>query len=182
MRKIAACLFMSLDGVVEKPEVWCPPYFCDEITQALAKSMDTSDAMLVGRRTYDIFAAHWPGRGTDDSSAVHMNNTPKYVVSTTMTTAEWKNSSLLRGDLVEEVTKLKQMPGKNINLSGSPTLARSLLRERLIDELWLLIVPTVLGKGSRLFPDGTEPIGLRLAESQTLSSGVVSLTYTPAEA
>jgi dihydrofolate reductase len=181
MRKIVGGLFMSLDGVVEAPETWTSEYFSDEIGQSLGESMANSDAMLLGRRTYEVFADAWPGRGTEDPFAKHMNETPKFVVSTTLTSVEWTNSTLIKGSLPDELGNLKRQPGKNINLSGSATLTRSLLRDGLVDELGLLVFPMVVGSGSRLFPEGdTDKLGLKLVNSQTFSTGVLSLTYAPA--
>ena len=109
-----------------------------------------------------------------------MNNTPKLVVSTTLDTVQWQNSTLLGGDAAEELTKLKQQPGRNINITGSPTLVRSLLRDGLLDELRLLVCPILVGGGKRLFEDGGNWVALKLVDSQTFSNGVLSLTYEPA--
>lgn len=180
MRKIVAGLFVSLDGVIESPEQWQFPYFNDEMGQALGSSMAASDTLLLGRRTYQEFAAFWPGRGTDDPVGAYMNNTPKLVASTTLDTVEWQNSTLLGGDLAEELGKLKQQPGKNINVTGSATLVRSLLRQGLLDELALLVCPIVLGRGKRLFEDVRQELPLQLVDAKTFSTGVLSLTYAPA--
>jgi dihydrofolate reductase len=180
MRKIVAGLFVSLDGVVESPEQWQFPYFNDEMGQALGSSMAASDTLLLGRRTYQEFAAFWPGKGTDDPVGAYMNNTPKLVASTTLDTVEWHNSTLLGGDLAEELGKLKQQPGKNINVSGSGTLVRSLLRQSLLDELGLLVCPIVVGRGMRLFDDWSEQLQLKLQDAKAFGTGVLSLTYTPA--
>jgi dihydrofolate reductase len=109
-----------------------------------------------------------------------MNDTPKVVVSTTLDTVEWQNSTLLEGDLVEGVNALKAQPGKNIGMSGSATLVRSLLEKGLLDELRLLVHPLVVGEGAKLFPDGSPPVKLELVESRTFSTGVLDLTYRPA--
>lgn len=182
MRKITAGLFISLDGVVEAPETWHFPYFNDEMGEVVGAAMASSDAMLLGRVTYQEFAAYWPGSTDDQGIGTHMNNTPKYVVSTTLENADdWQNSTLINGNVVEEITKLKQQEGKNIGITGSPTLIRSLLRDDLLDELQLLVHPIVVGKGKRLFPDGSEKKGLKLVDSRTFSTGVLALTYVPAE-
>lgn len=181
MRKIIAGEFISLDGVVEAPNEWHFPYFNDEMGQAVGSDMSGSDALLLGRVTYEEFAAAWPNRPSDEPGADFMNNTPKYVLSTTLKSVEWKNSTLLTGDPVEAVTNLKQQPGGNIGISGSPTLVRWLLRERLLDELHLLLHPIVVGKGKRLFEGDTGQIPLKLAESKTFTTGVLSLNYVPAE-
>lgn len=181
MRKVTAGLFVSLDGVVESPEKWHFPYFNDEMGEAVGAAISSSDAMLLGRVTYQEFAAYWPGVSSEDEPfATHMNKTPKYVVSKTLDKAEWNNSTLISGNVAEEITKLKQQPGKNIGITGSATLVQSLLQDDLLDELGLMIHPVVVGSGKRLFQEGGGPKGLKLVDSMTFSTGVVSLTYQPA--
>jgi dihydrofolate reductase len=180
MRKIVASEFLTLDGVAESPEKWQFPYFNDEMGQAIGVAFAASDAMLLGRRTYETFAASFADNSSDDPMAATMNATPKYVVSTTLDAVEWQNSTLIRGGLLEEITKLKRQPGKNIAISGSLTLVRSLLREGVVDELQLLVCPVVLGGGKRLFGDADEQVPLKLVNSTTFSTGVLSLTYAPA--
>ena len=181
MRKVTAGLFVSLDGVVESPEKWHFPYFNDEMGEAVEAAISASDAMLLGRVTYQEFAAYWPGVSSEDEPfATHMNNTPKYVVSNTLDKAEWNNSTLISGNVAEAITKLKQQPGKNIGITGSATLVQSLLQDDLLDELGLMIHPVVVGSGKRLFQEGGGPKGLKLVDSMTFSTGVVSLTYQPA--
>jgi dihydrofolate reductase len=179
MRKIVAGLFIALDGIVEAPNEWQFPYFNEEMGNAVQSLMNSSDAMLLGRRTYEEFAAYWP-TSTDDF-ADHMNGTPKYVVSNTLTAAEWQNSTLISGDVIKELTRIKEQPGGDLGITGSGTLVRSLLREGLLDELHLLMHPIVVGSGKRLFDDGPQ-VPLRLADSQTFSTGVLHLTYEPAGA
>ena len=178
MRKIAAGLFVSLDGVVEAPETWTGPYFNDQVGQAVGAMMASNDAMLLGRTTYEGFAAAFGGQS--GGMADQMNNTPKFVVSSTLTSADWQNSTLISGNVAEQVRELKQRPGRNIGMSGSSTLVNWLLRHGLLDRLDLLVFPVVLGSGKRLFsePDGQVP--LTLASSEAFSTGVVHLTYTPA--
>jgi len=181
MRKIVAALFMSLDGVVESPENWTTPFFNDEVWQVTSKGMAASDALLLGRRTYEVFAAYWPDKTADDSPyADYINNTQKFVVSNTLKSFEWRNSRLITGDIVGQITKLKQQPGKNITILGSATLVQSLLRKGLLDQLALLLDPIVVGTGKRLFEDWRGQVPLKLVESQALSNGVLSLTYEPA--
>ena len=180
MRKIVAGLFISLDGVVESPDKWQFPYFNDEMGAEVGAQMDAADAMLLGRVTYQEFASFWPTAPADDPFTARMNETPKYVVSTTLDRAEWQNSTLIKGNIVAEIISLKQQPGKNIGITGSATLVRSLLGENLLDELRLLVHPLVVGSGKRLFPEGSEPMALTLVESRTFSTGVLSLTYAPA--
>ncbi|MGH2534663.1 MAG: dihydrofolate reductase family protein [Thermomicrobiales bacterium] len=181
MRKIVAGLFISLDGVYESPDKWHFPYFNDEMGEAVDSKMAAADTMLLGRVTYQEFAGFWPNQSNDDIDiADYMNNTPKVVVSTTLDTVEWQNSTLITSNVVEEITKLKQQPGKNIGITGSGALIRSLLRDGLLDELNLLVHPIVVGNGKRLFPDGTDQQGLQLVDAKTFSTGVLNLTYQPA--
>ncbi len=180
MRKIVAGLFITLDGVMESPEKWQFPYSNDEMGEVVGSQMAASDTLLLGRVTYQEFASSWPNAGGDDPFADHMNNTPKLVVSTTLDTVAWRNSTLIKGNVVEELIRLKQQPGKNIAISGSATLVRSLLRDNLLDELLLLVHPVVVGSGKRLFPDGSDPVALKLVDAQTFSTGVLSLTYQSA--
>jgi dihydrofolate reductase len=180
MRKIVAGLFMSLDGVVEAPEKWTGPYFNDEIGQEIGSVLAGGDTMLMGRNTYQTFAASFAGQS--GGMADQMNHTPKLVVSTTLDAAEWQNSTLIKGDVAGELGRLKQQPGQNINVSGSITLIRSLLRDGLLDELRLQLFPVVVGSGMRLFADPGQPVSLKLADSRTFGTGVVNLVYTPAGA
>jgi dihydrofolate reductase len=178
MRKIVAGLFISLDGVVEAPDKWHFPYFNDEMGGAVQAMTSGNDAMLLGRRTYEEFAAYWP-TSTDDFAG-YMNGTQKYVVSNTLSTAEWQNSTLVTGDVFAELARLKEGPGGNLGITGSGTLVRSLLRQGLLDELHLLLHPIVVGAGKRLFDDGAQ-VPLRLTASETFGSGVLNLTYERAD-
>jgi dihydrofolate reductase len=183
MRKIVASYFISLDGVVEAPDQWHFPYFNEEMGQAVWSAMSASDTMLLGRVTYEGFAAAWPERSDEPDEMVDfMNNTPKVVVSTTLDKVEWQNSTLVKSDVIEEITKLKQRPGGTIGTTGSVTLVRSLLAEGLVDELRLLMHPIVVGGGLRLFPEDGPKAPLKLVESQTFETGVLNLTYVPADA
>jgi dihydrofolate reductase len=182
MRKIVASLFVSLDGVVESPQEWHFPYFNDEMGEAVGAQIAATDTMLLGRRTYEEFAAYWPHQGSEVELADQMNDTPKLVVSTTLKSLEWQNSTLIQGDVAQELRRLKEQPGKNLGVTGSATLVRSLLRDRLLDELRLLVHPIVVGKGKRLFEEEREPVPLKLLDSKTFSTGVVYLTYGPADA
>lgn len=180
MRKVTAAFFISLDGVVEAPQTWHFPYFDDEMGAAVGEAIAASDAFLLGRRTYEEWAAFWPTEAAAESPmAGVMNETPKYVVSTTLDSVEWQNSTLLQGDLAEAVAELKAKPGKNIGMSGSATLVRSLLELGLVDELRLLVHPLVVGSGATLFENGTAPVTLELVGSRAFSTGVVDLTYRP---
>ena len=177
MRKIVAGLFTSLDGVVESPENWTGPYFNDQVGQAVGTLMASNDALLLGRATYEGFAAAFGGQS--GGMADQMNNTPKFVVSSTLITADWQNSTLISGDVAAAISQLKQQPGQKIGMSGSATLVGWLLRHGLLDQLDLLVFPLVVGSGKRLFgePDGQVP--LTLTGSETFSTGVVHLSYAP---
>ena len=178
MRKIVAGLFTSLDGVVESPETWQTPYFNEEMTAEIGRQMAQADTLLLGRRTYQEFAAFWPQQGTAGPGGF-MNTVPKLVVSETLGELEWQNSSLVEGGVVEELTRLKQQPGKNILVSGSITLVGSLLRHRLLDELGLMVCPVLVGSGRRLFEDGGQHLPLTLVESATFRNGVLATLYRP---
>ena len=181
MRRIVAGLFISLDNVYESPDKWHFPYFNDEMGEAVDKQMAASDAMLLGRVTYQEFASYWPNQSSADVDiADHMNNTPKFVVSSTLDSVEWQNSTLIKGDVAAELTKLKQQPGKDISIVGSGTLVRTLLRDGLLDELQLLVHPIVVGRGKRLFTDESGHKPLQLVDAKTFSTGVLALTYQPA--
>jgi dihydrofolate reductase len=186
MRKIVAGEFISLDGVVEAPDQWHFPYFNDEMGQAVWSTMSASDTLLLGRVTYEGFAAAWPDRdpgGEEGPMVDYMNKTPKVVVSTTLDKVEWENSTLIKGNVIEEITKLKQQPGGTIGTTGSVTLVRSLLAAGLLDELRLLVHPIVIGGDRlRLFDDGGPQVPLKLAHSEIFETGVLSLTYVPADA
>jgi dihydrofolate reductase len=183
MRKLVSSFFVSLDGVVEAPDKWHFPYFNDEMGQAVGDAIAASDALLLGRRGYQEFASYWPHQDpASDPFVSIMNETPKFVASTTLDKVEWQNSTLLEGDLAEAVNELKAKPGKNIGMTGSATLVRSLLEKGLLDELRLLVHPLVVGSGAKLFPDGSPPVNLELVDSRTFQTGVLDLTYRPAAA
>jgi len=179
MRKIAAGLFVSVDGVVEAPDIWTGPYFSPELGQLIESMMDDGDTLLLGRVTYQGFAAAFGGQA--GGVADRMNNFPKVVVSTTLDRADWQNSTLIGANVAEEINKLKQQPGRNINMSGSGTLVTWLLHEGLLDQLDLLLFPVVVGHGKRLFAGEGGQTGLKLTGSQTFSTGVVHLTYQRAD-
>ena len=184
MRKVVSWLFLSLDGVAEAPGDWQPPDIFDEtMIASLTAITDAEDAMLLGRVSYEEWAAYWP-TSTDEPYASHINSTPKYVVSTSLDTVEWgkwSRPTLIKGNLAGEIAKLKAQPGKNITVGGSLTLVRSLLREGLLDELTLMIHPIIVGKGRRLFTEENERQNMKLVDSKTTGTGVVILTYQPAK-
>src|SRR5437899_6275579 len=179
-RTLAATLFMTLDGVVEAPDKWSFSFWSEETGKFKLAETRASDALLLGRVTYEGFAAAWPGRKDADGFADQFNSMPKYVASRTLKKLEWNNSHLIKGDLAAEVSKLKHQPGKDIVIHGSPGLIRSLLPHGLIDEFRLLVYPLVLGQGKRLFDEGSQ-VNLKLVESTTFSKGVVKLVYRPAD-
>jgi dihydrofolate reductase len=179
MRKIVAGLFVSLDGVVESPERWNTPYFNEEIGAVLGSQMAAADTMLLGRVTYEEFAAYWADKGSDVPFAAAINGIPKLVASKTLAEADWQNTTVINGDLAARLSALKQLPGKDIITSGSPTLVASLLQARLLDELRLLVYPVMVGRGRRIFENGLDQMSLELVDSRTLSNGVLSLAYVP---
>ena len=176
MRKLVVTEFLSLDGIMENP-AWTFPYWNDEIAKFKGEESSASDALLLGRVTYQGFAAAWPQ--SKDEGAPYFNSVRKYVVSTTLDKAEWNNSHIIKGNVVEEINKLKQQDGKDITVHGSGRLAQTLMQHDLVDCYRLLVYPVVLGKGQRLFQDGTTAT-LKLVEARSFSSGVAALIYEPA--
>src|SRR5215211_3636807 len=183
MRKVVASEIVSLEGVVESPEKWHFPYFNDQMGEAIRAAMAASDAMLMGRVLYEEWAAFWPDQDPDENPvAARMNGVRKYVVSTTLEEPlEWQNSTLIGDNVAEEISRLKEQPGKDISISGSPTLVQSLLQDGLLDELRLMVHPIVVGSGKRLFEDGGDQKALQLVDSETFSTGVLYLIYQPAQ-
>ncbi len=179
MRKLKAWQYITLDGVVEAPEKWVMPD--DRMFEVQTADYAASDALLLGRRTYDIFAASWPQRGSDVANADWMNNTQKYVASTTLESPERQNTIVLTGAVSDAVSRLKQEDGETITLNGSATLLRSLLSAGLVDELHLFMHPIVLGSGDRLFDTAEDRVDMKLSECRAYDNGVVSLTYQPTE-
>jgi dihydrofolate reductase len=179
MRKIIVTEFVSLDGVMESP-MWTFPYWNDEIASFKAEETTANDVLLIGRVTYEGFAAAWPQRTDEESGGVYFNGVRKYVVSNTLQKAEWNNSHIIRGDILAEITKLKQQDGENLVVHGSCTLVRWLMEHHLVDVYRLLVYPIVLGKGIKLFAEGSTAT-LKLTETRSFSSGVVGLIYQPAE-
>jgi dihydrofolate reductase len=190
MRKVVVTEFVSLDGVFEDPGGaegyvhggWTMSYWSDQIGQYKSEELFSADALLLGRVTYQGFAAAWPGRQPakpeDDPFTYRMNTMRKYVASTTLQTADWTNSTLISKNLADEVSKLKQQDGQNIYIHGSAALSQSLREAGLVDEYHMLVYPVVLGNGKRFFGDGRT--NLKLVESKPFDSGVVALIYAPA--
>jgi dihydrofolate reductase len=182
MRKITAGLFISLDGVVESPDQWHFPYFNDEMGAAVSATMSRADTLLLGRKTYDVFAGAWPQReaegGEDAGFAKALGDARKIVVSSQPLQFTWRNSELLQGNLVEAVGGLKAQPGDaDIAMSGSISVVRQLLAAGLLDELHLLVHPIAVRKGMRLFDEGDTPIPLTLPCGS--STGVASRLAMP---
>lgn len=183
MRKITAGLFISLDGVTESPNLWQFDYFDAGVADEMNKYIQEEDTVVLGRVTYQDWAPYWPD-SSDEPYASHINNVPKFVVSSTLERVEWGrwgNINLIKGDLAKELSRLKQRPGKNIGIGGSPTLVRSLIQNDLLDELTLMIHPVLVGRGKRLFEGESDLKKLQLVNSVITGSGVAVLTYRMAE-
>jgi dihydrofolate reductase len=179
---VVALELVSVDGVMESPEKWAFSYSNDEMEEANASGMAASDALLLGRVTYEGMAAFWPNQPGGTPMVDYINSVPKYVLSTTLEEPlEWNNSTLIKGnEFAEEVAELKRRPGKDITILGSGALVRSLLMNGLLDELRLMVCPVILGGGKRLFEDGGDGKALKLVDSRTFSTGVLYLSYQPA--
>jgi dihydrofolate reductase len=194
MRKLVVSEFLTLDGVLQSPGDpdedteggftrggWQRRYMDEVAGAVLAEGMAAADALLLGRKTYEMFAAYWPTASEGPGIADYMNSVAKYVASTTLERVTWQNSTLIKGDVADEVTRLKNQPGKNISLVGSGDLAQTLIRHDLVDEYVLLIHPVVVGGGKRLFADASGVPALQLVDSATTGTGVAILTYRRAE-
>jgi dihydrofolate reductase len=173
-------MFITLNGITAAPDQW-QETFDDDMLAAMQARIDSSDAILLGRVTYDEWYPYWP-TSAHEPFATYINSTPKYVVSNTLNQVEWgdrTNISLLKGDTAAAITQLKQQPGKNIAVEGSPSLVRYLIANDLLDELTLMIHPVVAGRGQPLFPAGSNLTHLKLINSQSTRSGTIIATYTP---
>ncbi len=193
MRKVIVNEFISLDGVMQAPGGadedrsggfdhggWQMPYFDDVFARVAAQGMADTDGYLFGRRTYEIMASYWPTQPDDNMFAASLNGLPKYVVSTTLSEPlEWRNSTLLQGDVAKAVAELKEQPGKNLVVLGSGELVQTLMENDLVDEYGLMIHPLVLGTGKRLFREGSAKRPLRLVRSTTSGTGVLITTFVP---
>jgi dihydrofolate reductase len=175
MRKLKLAIYVSLDGVVENP-AWTAPYWNDELSALQADYLYSSEALVLGRMTYEGFAASWPGMEESTGEfGRKMNSMPKFVASNTLQEAEW-NASIIEGDLAAAVSKLKEQDGGDLLIYGSGDLVDELTRVGLIDEYRLMVYPVLLGRGKRLFNDVPET-SLRLVDSTTTGTGVAVLTY-----
>jgi dihydrofolate reductase len=193
MRKLKVTEFLTLDGVMQAPGGpdedptsgfthggWAFGYWDDQLDQEMADFMGRPFEMLIGRKTYDIFAAYWP-QSTDPGADV-LNKARKHVASRTLKSVDWNNSTLIKGDVAKYVADLKRSTGPEIQVHGSGDLVQTLLQNSLIDEFHLMTFPVVIGTGKRLFANGAVPAGLKAAKVKTSSSGVVIATYEPAGA
>ena len=194
MRKLVVLSFISIDGVMQAPGGpeedptggfkyggWVFPYFDDFLGKVMDGQMSHPFDLLLGRKTYEIFAAHWPYVETgEDPVAAGINNAKKYVASKTLTDLAWSKSELIRGDVAAEVRKLKERNGPEIQVHGSGNLIQTLLRHDLVDELWLKIFPVTLGRGKRLFAEGTIPAGFKLLACESSPGGVIIVSYVRA--
>jgi class 3 adenylate cyclase/dihydrofolate reductase len=187
MRRLVVAEFMTLDGVMEAPgfeehrdgkNAWALRLQSEDIQQFIRDHYAIADAFLLGRTTYQIWAAFWP-TAPDDAFAKQMNDLPKYVVSSTLKDVTWNNSQLLHGDVFAEIAALKRQPGRDIFVVGSADLVAGLMEHDLVDEYQLLLFPVILGSGKHLFRDRIDTRPLRLIATRTFSTGVVLLTYEP---
>ncbi|MFX3634305.1 MAG: dihydrofolate reductase family protein [Candidatus Pristimantibacillus sp.] len=177
MRKVKVSMYVTLDGFMDNP-AWTAPYFNEEVGNFQTDLLFSSDTLLLGRVTYEGMAAAWPTMTDDVGFADRMNGYPKYVASTTLEEGPW-NATMIKGDIVEEVAKLKQKPGQDILIYGSADLIHTLMEHDLIDEYHFMIQPVVHGSGKRLFKDGSYTKALKLVEVKTTSTGVSILSYQP---
>jgi dihydrofolate reductase len=188
MRRLIVAEFMTIDGVMEAPgfeehrdgkNAWALRFQTPEMQGFIRDQFSSIGAFLLGRKTYQIWAAFWPTAGGDQDFAKHMNDLPKYVVSSTLKEANWSNSTIIRGDMAEQVAELKRQPGRDILVEGSADLVAGLMERGLVDEYQLLLFPVIRGSGKHLFRDGIDLRPLRLVETRTFDSGVVLLVYRP---
>ncbi|MCI0550010.1 MAG: dihydrofolate reductase family protein [Anaerolineae bacterium] len=184
MRKIIVSESVTVDGIFDAETMgqWAAPYYSDERDEFVRGIVLASDALLLGRTTYDIQAWYWPNQKDDKYGiANHKNSMAKYVVTSTPMQAQWNNSTVIKKNIVEEIAKLKQQPGKDILIEGSATLVESLAQAGLINEYKLIVHPSIMGSGKRFFKDGMGLTKLKLVESKPISLGVVLLSYEPAK-
>jgi dihydrofolate reductase len=192
MRKLVVNTFATLDGVMQAPGGpeedrgggfeyggWSVGYWDETMGQWMGESMGKPFDLLLGRKTYEVFAAHWPN-ARDEPGAEQLNAAKKYVASRTLRSVDWENAELLAGDVAEATARLKEQDGPDLQVQGSANLIQTLLQHNLVDEFRIWVFPVVLGTGKRLFGQGTVPAGLELLDSKTSSTGVLFLTYAPA--
>jgi dihydrofolate reductase len=176
MKKVIVSLYLSLDGVMEEP-AWTEPYFNHQVGKFQHDLLFSSEALLLGRKTYQGMAAAWPVMKDEDGFADRMNSIPKYVPTTMLEEdAEW-NANFIKGNVIEEITRLKQESGQDLLIYGSGELIRTLMQHDLIDEYHFIVNPVMVGKGERLFKDGLEQKAFKLINTQTTDTGVAILSY-----
>jgi dihydrofolate reductase len=175
MRKLVESTFMSLDGVISAPQEWSPPYWNEEHADYAQKLLFAADALLLGRKTYEGFAEAWPARSGNDYTD-RINSLPRHVASTTLQETTW-NATVIRGDVAEEVAKLKAEPGQDLLKFGTGELDRTVLERGLVDEYHFWLFPVAVGRGERLF-EGFDLTTLRLQGTTTFSTGIVVLVYS----
>jgi dihydrofolate reductase len=175
MRKLVGSTFVTLDGVISDPQVWGPPYWDEEHFGYARKLLEPADALLLGRRTYESFAGAWPER--EGEFADKFNQMPKYLVSSTLTDPEWNNTTVLEGDVVEAVRKLRDEFDGTIQVPGSRQLVQDLVENDLVDQINLMIFPVVLGTGKKVFGDYSDKKAMKLVESKTVGDGVLVVIY-----
>lgn len=183
MRKIIVTEYLTVDGVMENPGGgWSFQFWNEEAAHYKFDELFASDALLLGRATYEGFAKAWPSMTDEQGFAERMNSLPKYVVSTTLTPAEatWNNTTIIKEHVVEEITRLKQQPGMDILVAGSADLVHTLTKHHLVDEYKLMVHPILVGSGKRLFSEGNDKLVLKLVDTKAFSTGIVILTYQPA--
>jgi dihydrofolate reductase len=180
MRKLVATEYVTLDGVFEAPNQWSFDFWNEEAMTFKFDELFASDALLLGRLTYEGFAKAWPDMTDDKGFADRMNGMPKYVVSTTLQDPEWNNSTVISTDVPKAVAALKEEPGKDLLLAGSGQLLRTLTEQGLVDEYRLMTHPIVVGAGTHLFTEGFDRTVMHLVDTMTFSTGIVVLTYEPA--
>lgn len=178
--RLVATEYVSLDGVFEEPGHWSFPFFNEEAGQFKWSELQASDALLLGRKTYEGFAAAWPTMEGTGEFGERMNAMPKYVVSSTLDKADWTGSKLIKGNVAEEIRRLKKEPGNDLLLSGSAQLFNALMKENLIDLYRLMVHPIVLGKGRSLFLGGAGERTLELTGTRRFETGIIVLEYVPA--
>ena len=179
MRKVIVSTYMTLDGRVDEIRDWAVPYDDDGAAKYHTDLLTSSDGLLLGRKTYEIFAALWPSLSGEFPYVDKLNSMAKYVASTTLRDLEWENSHLIEGGVADGVAKLKQQPGQDLVMYGCHDLMHSLLEHDLIDEYRIWVHPVVLGKGRSFFKDGAERMNLDLVDTTVIPPGVAVLTYQP---
>jgi dihydrofolate reductase len=191
MRKLVTVSFVTLDGIMQAPGGpgeddsggfqsggWSFHYWDDMMGKDTDETFAKKPDLLIGRKTYDIFAGYWPNH-RDEPGADNLNSAKKYVVSRTLNKVDWENSSLIKGDVVKEITKLKEMDGPELQVHGSINLIQTLLKNNLVDEMKMMIFPVAIGSGKRMFGGEIDPIGFKLLNSKISTTGVIIATYEP---